>query len=526
MSKVKGDKKAQNAVSMAKPLSTVKEGRVTKLSQTTKAKAKEIAKKAASKHDKKEKEEVKQMIKEPTKESDESASDDEDDTDMSDSDASHSESDEKNTNGKAASVSSDSEDDIDEDSDESSESESEVEVKLDWGTKVNGNNDDVSETSDSDSGSSEATDSSDSDDDKFANAAVRRAAPNRDSSDSSDSSESDSEDEDSESGEDNERAKANVATKAEVESSDEDSEEDSEDGDEDEENVEEEAEPPAKKRKVELEPASATKKTKTEGESNGRECNNLFVGNLSWHVDEEWLTREFDGFGEIIRVQLMTDRNSGRSKGFGFVQFKEVSAAIEAYNTKSGSVVDGRPMNVDYSPPKEGNYSNNSTPRDKYKERAERFGDKQNPPSDTVYVGNLSFDATPDMVRDVFEQYGEVTRCALPTDPESGNPKGFAYVGFTSVEDATKALNAMKGESIAGRPVRLDFATPRDGNNSSPRGGRGGFGNRGGPRGRGGFGGRGGVRGGRGGFGRGGGRGGSMNRGGFGDYKGSKVSFD
>ena len=112
---------------------------------------------------------------------------------------------------------------------------------------------------------------------------------------------------------------------------------------------------------------------------------------------------------------------------------------------------------------------------------------------------------------------------------DSGNPKGFGYVTFASVEDAKAAYDNMMGADIGGRPVRLDYATPRpDRNGDSPRGGgrgrggRGGFGDRGG---------RGGGRGGRGGFGdrggRGGargGRGGSTNRGGFGDFKGMNVT--
>jgi nucleolin len=113
---------------------------------------------------------------------------------------------------------------------------------------------------------------------------------------------------------------------------------------------------------------------------------------------------------------------------------------------------------------------------------------------------------------------------------ETGNPKGFGYVTFQSIDDAKTAFDAMVGAEIAGRPVRLDYATPRPdrsegGGRGGGRGGRGGFNDRG-------RGGRGGGRGGRGGFGdrggRGGargGRGGSTNRGGFGDFQGKKQTF-
>ena len=109
----------------------------------------------------------------------------------------------------------------------------------------------------------------------------------------------------------------------------------------------------------------------------------------------------------------------------------------------------------------------------------------------------------------------------LPTDPESGRPKGFGYVQFSSVEEARAAFNELNGAEIDGRPVRLDFSTPRANNGGGGGGGRG----RGGFGGRGGGGPRGGGRGGRGGF---GGRGGgppNKARGGIPEYKGTKVTF-
>ena len=58
-----------------------------------------------------------------------------------------------------------------------------------------------------------------------------------------------------------------------------------------------------------------TKKVKTEVTAD--EGNkNLFVGSLSFSVDEEWLTREFEGFGELSGVRIIMDRESGRSKGY------------------------------------------------------------------------------------------------------------------------------------------------------------------------------------------------------------------
>ena len=188
--------------------------------------------------------------------------------------------------------------------------------------------------------------------------------------------------------------------------------------------------------------------------------------------------------------------------------------------------IDGRTINLDYAKP---NPNRDGVRGDR---RAQQYGDELSEPSATIFVGNVSFEADEEMLSEAFSKYGTITGVRLPTDPDSGSLKGYGYVEFASIEEATAALSAMKGYNLAGRPLRLDFSTPRAGGGG--RGGRGGFNDRGG-RGRGGFGERGrGGRGGRGGFndrgGRGGGRGGrggfSTNRGGFGDYKGNRQTFN
>jgi nucleolin len=211
----------------------------------------------------------------------------------------------------------------------------------------------------------------------------------------------------------------------------------------------------------------------------------LFVGNLSWNVDEEWLAQEFKEFGELVATRVVTDRDSGRSKGFGYVEFVNAADAAAALKAKKGALIDGREANVDFSTPRD-----NTKPKERQDQRAAQYGDSQSPPSDTLFLGNLSFGATEDIVGETFGEHGTVINVRLPTDQETGNPKGFGYVTFASIDEATVAFEAMKGQEIDGRVVRLDYATPRP-----PReeggfgGGRGGGRGRGGDRGRGGRGG-------------------------------------
>jgi RNA recognition motif-containing protein len=115
-----------------------------------------------------------------------------------------------------------------------------------------------------------------------------------------------------------------------------------------------------------------------------------------------------------------------------------------------------------------------------------------------IYVGNLPFTATEQELRDLFSQHGTVESVALPNDRETGRPRGFGFVEMSQA-DAARAIAACNGQSLGGRPLRVNEAQdkPRTGGG----GGYGGGGNRGGG---GGYGG-GGNRGGGGGYGGGGG---------------------
>ncbi|KAI9719544.1 MAG: hypothetical protein M1828_006173 [Chrysothrix sp. TS-e1954] len=257
---------------------------------------------------------------------------------------------------------------------------------------------------------------------------------------------------------------------------------------------------------------------------------NLFVGSLSWNVDTEWLRREFEDFGDIADVRVITDRETQRSKGYAYVEFVNAADAAKALEEKNGSELDGRAMNVDFAKARE-----ERTPNDRGNQRAKQFGDSKSPPSDTLWVGNISFGATAEMMQDLFGDFGSVTSVRLPTDRESGALKGFGYVGFSSVEEAQAAIESNGTLSLEGRPLRMDFAGPRPDNGGGGRGGfGGGFGGGRGGRGdfrggRGGRGGRGDFRGGRGGDrggrGRGGFRGNSTNRGGMRDFSGQKTAL-
>lgn len=91
--------------------------------------------------------------------------------------------------------------------------------------------------------------------------------------------------------------------------------------------------------------------------------------------------------------------------------------------------------------------------------------------SKKIYVGNLSFSATEDQVRDLFAEYGDIQSLAMINDRDTGRFRGFAFV---EMEDsaANAAINALNGKEVDGRELTVNEARPRE---ERPAGGGGGY---------------------------------------------------
>lgn len=74
--------------------------------------------------------------------------------------------------------------------------------------------------------------------------------------------------------------------------------------------------------------------------------NRLFIGGLSWDTDDRGLKAAFERFGTVADVAIITDRETGRSRGFGFVTFTNGGDAQNAMSAMDGSVLDGRTLKV------------------------------------------------------------------------------------------------------------------------------------------------------------------------------------
>jgi len=80
---------------------------------------------------------------------------------------------------------------------------------------------------------------------------------------------------------------------------------------------------------------------------------NIYIGNLPYSVNDDSLKEIFEEFGEVISAKVISDRETGRSKGFGFVEMSESNAADSAIQQLDGSEIQGRNVRVNVAKPKE-----------------------------------------------------------------------------------------------------------------------------------------------------------------------------
>jgi|SRR5690349_5186826 RNA recognition motif-containing protein len=94
-----------------------------------------------------------------------------------------------------------------------------------------------------------------------------------------------------------------------------------------------------------------------------------------------------------------------------------------------------------------------------------------------LYVGNLSYSANEDELRELFSQYGTVESVAVITDRDTGRSKGFGFVEFNNDQEAQAAISGLNGKEMSGRSLTVSQARPKSeggGNRGSYGGGGGG----------------------------------------------------
>ncbi|XP_057820800.1 uncharacterized protein LOC131033586 [Cryptomeria japonica] len=188
-----------------------------------------------------------------------------------------------------------------------------------------------------------------------------------------------------------------------------------------------------------------------------RDQRTVFAYQICLKADERDVYEFFSRAGKVRDVRLIMDRNSRRSKGVGYIEFYDAMSVPMAI-ALSGQLLLGQPVMVKPSEAEKNLVQSNAA--------VAGAGGMIGPYSGgarRLYVGNLHFNITEDQLRQVFEPFGSVELVQLPTDPETGQCKGFGFVQFARLEDA-RAAQSLNGQlEIAGRIIKVSAVSDQMG---------------------------------------------------------------
>ncbi|XP_048347156.1 heterogeneous nuclear ribonucleoprotein A/B isoform X2 [Sphaerodactylus townsendi] len=169
---------------------------------------------------------------------------------------------------------------------------------------------------------------------------------------------------------------------------------------------------------------------------NEEDAGKMFVGGLSWDTSKKDLKDYFTKFGEVSDCTIKMDPNTGRSRGFGFILFKEAGSVDKVLEQKEHKL-DGRVI-------------------DPKKAMA-----MKKDPVKKIFVGGLNPEATEEKIREYFGDFGEIEAIELPMDPKTNKRRGFVFITFKEEEPVKKILEK-KFHNVSGSKCEIKVAQPKE----------------------------------------------------------------
>ena len=199
----------------------------------------------------------------------------------------------------------------------------------------------------------------------------------------------------------------------------------------------------------------------TENTNQRDQGSSVYLGNIPFEVSESELIELIDSkdCNEYSSVRLVIDKNSGMSRGFGYVNFDDKAIAEGAVDKLQDITLNGRNLRVELS-----------QPMAERKQRDRREGGERRQRQDrndamSIFVGNLDFNVGEDDLRDLVEDAlgdGSVNIVRLAINRNTGRPRGFGHVVFHDEEMVEKAITALNDKEFFGRNLRVDKAQRKD----------------------------------------------------------------
>ncbi|CAD6250618.1 unnamed protein product [Miscanthus lutarioriparius] len=182
------------------------------------------------------------------------------------------------------------------------------------------------------------------------------------------------------------------------------------------------------------------------GGNGGEDNRTIWVGDLQYWMDENYLHSCFGPSGEVVNIKVIRNRHSGVSEGYGFVEFYSHVSAEKSLQNFSGHVM----PNTDRA------FKLNWASYSMGEKRMELSSDH------SIFVGDLAVDVTDEMLLELFSnKYRSVKGAKVIIDANTGRSRGYGFVRFGDDNDKTHAMTEMNGVYCSTRPIRVGPATPR-----------------------------------------------------------------
>ncbi|KAL0490442.1 RNA-binding protein 19 [Acrasis kona] len=192
-----------------------------------------------------------------------------------------------------------------------------------------------------------------------------------------------------------------------------------------------------------------------------KESATLFIKNLNFSTKDEGLLKLFAPYNpRKASVAKTKNGTKEQSKGFGFVEFDNLSLAVKAHDAMQGATLDNHAIVVQYSSI-QSNSAKKSQPDAKEKTT---FVDEDGRvvTFKKIVVRNVAFEATRQDIQQLFSAYGELKTVRLPTKQSGDQHRGFAFVEFVSPKECNAAYEALKNTHLYGRRLVLEYAADDD----------------------------------------------------------------
>jgi nucleolin len=173
----------------------------------------------------------------------------------------------------------------------------------------------------------------------------------------------------------------------------------------------------------------------------------IFLGNLSWGLDESALTEAITQFAQPESVDIKRYKG-GKSIGYAIASFASEEDAQVVIDNMNGMDLDGREVNC-----REDRGARAPKPQQQQQQQQQRQQQSASTPgaSNTVFVGNLTWDTTDENLMEIFQDFN-VLSATVQRQP-NGNSKGWALATFDNVDDTAAAISELNGIDVDGREI-------------------------------------------------------------------------